>query len=85
NVVKDKAIFQYRYKNDLISEIIRIQGFDDRKATYTDVFSYDNQNRLANIKTKAGNNIFTNIDIVYGKNTITLNTEKSQSVYTLYE
>lgn len=85
NVVKDKAVFQYRYKNDLISEIIRIQGFDNRKATYTDVFSYDNQNRLANIKTKAGNNVFTNIDIVYGKNTITLNKEKSQSVYTLYE
>ncbi|KMQ61522.1 hypothetical protein ACM46_16045 [Chryseobacterium angstadtii] len=85
DVVKNKTISQYTYKNGLISVITRLQGYDDRKATYTDVFSYDNQNRIINIKTQSQNTVFNNMNVAYGKNTITLTKDNSQSVYTLYE
>lgn len=86
NVMTNKAVFQYNYKNELVTERIRTLGYDESKATYTDVFSYDNQKRLINIKTLSGTNVFTNIDVTYNKNTITLiKDNNTQSVYTFYE
>ncbi len=85
NVMKNKAVFQYNYNNELVTERIRTLGYGESKATYTDVFSYDNQKRLVNIKTLDGKNVFTNIDVTYDKNTITLTRDKTQSVYTFYE
>lgn len=83
NKTNQSLISHYKYKNGLIVE--RSTLISDQEPAKIETFSYDSQNRITNIRTRSENAVVANTDVAYGKDTITLTGEHSQSVYTLYE
>lgn len=83
--IKNKVTVSYFYKNNLLSEKISEYSQDAYQSKDDKVYTYDHLNRLIKIQTRTPASMYTEFDIAYDKNTITLKRDSLESVYTLYE